>query len=102
MPKVTKIRAAALESKAVRHEPLGQTIAADVNRGKFATQKSYARPHQKVRLDGDYEAEVLDAKTSQRIVELSKQQQLELQAESVAAQKRQHRTQKQQPQDSAE
>lgn len=90
MPKIKKIRAAALESKAVRHEPLGQTIQADANRGKYATPK-YARP--KKPLEDDEEGELLDAKTSARIVELSKQQQLELQAESVVVQKKrqQHR-----------
>eukprot|EP00977_Amphora_coffeiformis_P001852 scaffold353_cov185-Amphora_coffeaeformis.AAC.80 len=91
MPKIKKIRAAALESKAVRHEPLGQTIAADVNRGKYATPK-YARPEPKATVTED--GELLDAKTSQRILELSKEQQLELQAESVVAQKRQLRNNK--------
>ena len=84
MPKVKKIRAAARESKAVRHEPLGQTIATDANRGKYATPK-YARPEPKATVTED--GELLDAKTSQRILELSKEQQLELQAESVVAQK---------------
>lgn len=91
MPKVKKIRSAALESKAARHEPLGQTIAADENRGKYATPK-YARPSKKSRDDED-ESELLDAKTSQRIVELSKQQQLEVQAESVVTQQRQQQNQ---------
>ena len=91
MPKAKKIRAAALESKAVRHEPLGQTIAADANRGKYATPK-YARPEPKATVTED--GELLDAKTSQRILELSKEQQLELQAESVVAQKRKLRNNK--------
>lgn len=87
MPKVKKIRAAALESKAVRHEPLGQTIAADANRGKYATVKGSSRS--KRASYGDDEEELLDSKTSKRIMELSKEQQLELQRESVVAQKRQ-------------
>lgn len=79
MPKVKKtIRAAALASKSVRHDPLGQVIIDDANRTKFADNK---RRRSKDRPSEDPESELLDEKTSQRILELSRSQQLEVEAE---------------------
>jgi len=78
MPKVKKIRSAALESQTVRHDPLGQEIVDDANRRKFASmsrrQKNKAGSNEEV-------DEHFDTKTSQRILELSKAQQLEFQVE---------------------
>jgi essential nuclear protein 1 len=97
MPKVKKIRAAALESKAVQHEPLGQALAEDANRGKYAT----AKPRRPNAPDASAEdaASLLDPQTSRRIVDLSKEQQLELQAESVIAQRKQQQDGRRRPQD---
>lgn len=91
MPKVKKIRAAALSvGQAARHEPLGQAIQDDENRNK------YAKP-MRMKTKGTVEEEsntstagLLDERSSEKILKLSRQQQLEIQMEE------QRRMQKQQ------
>jgi hypothetical protein len=79
MPKAKKIRAPSLTSKQqVRHEPLGQAIEGDDVRGKYAAPVR-ARRNQKDA--GEADSEYFDEKTSQKIVEMTRNQQLEMQAE---------------------
>jgi len=86
MPKIKKIRSAALAAQTVRHEPLGQVLQDDENRHKYASAAS-VRKHFKNRGntndDNNDGAEFLDAKTSARILALSKQQQAEVDAEEA-------------------
>lgn len=75
MPKVKKIRAAALSvGQAARHEPLGQVLHDD--------RHKYAKP---LRVQAVSEEEetggLLDERSSQKILKLSRQQQLEIQLE---------------------
>jgi essential nuclear protein 1 len=94
MPKVSKrIGAAALAGQAERHQPLGQIIQDDANRNK------YARPVVNRRKKGEPDKEeesLLDARASRKILELSRVQQLEVEAEEEVARRnayqRQHRT----------
>ena len=80
MPKVAKkIGAAALAGRAERHQPLGQAIQDDANRNKYAANKG-RRKKKRVR-DDDADGNLLDARASQRILELSRTQQLEVEAE---------------------
>jgi len=80
MPKQKRIRSAALSARATRHAPLGQTILEDENRNKFALVKNRCKKRCELPEDNDDE-ELLDEKTSKRILILSKQQQLEIEAE---------------------
>lgn len=90
MPKAKKLRAPALESHQARHEPLGQTIEGDQLRGKYAAP---SRGRQRKRDDDTptmtkrmgEDAEYLDDKTSKRILDMSREQQVEEEIE-------QHRT----------
>jgi hypothetical protein len=79
MPKVKKIRSAALQSHQVRHEPLGQVIEGDELKGKYAAPIRVGRKIQ--RGSNDEDGEYLDAKTSQKILKLTEQQEMEVQAE---------------------
>ena len=81
MPKVKKIRSAALIGQAERHQPLGQTIQDDANRHKYATQKARRR---KENQEKD-EEKLLDERASRKILELSRSQQLEMEAEDAMA-----------------
>mmetsp|Transcript_6184 Transcript_6184/g.8027 ORF Transcript_6184/g.8027 Transcript_6184/m.8027 type:complete len:485 (+) Transcript_6184:106-1560(+) len=83
MPKAKKIRANALDGKVVHHDPLGQVIVEDNDRNKFAKQKNLRSRQNDDDKAGDEGAGVLDSKDSRRILELGKEQQLELQAEEV-------------------
>lgn len=85
MPKTKKIRSAALASQAVRHEPLGQVITEEQNK------KKYVSPSQRLKRQKINESDVLGAddeinltaKESRKILEMSKQQQLEVEAEQI-------------------
>jgi essential nuclear protein 1 len=86
MPKVRKIRTAALNSQSARHEPLGQVIQDDANRDKVVVQKGRRLDNNE---DGDLtEGRLLDEKTSQRILDLSHTQQLEMDAEDEVTRRR--------------
>ena len=78
MPKVKKIRSAALESQQARHEPLGQVIEGDKLRGQYAAPIRVGR---KNRQSKDEDSEYLDVKTSNRILKMTEEQELEMQAE---------------------
>ncbi|KAG7353847.1 Bystin-domain containing protein [Nitzschia inconspicua] len=73
MPKVKKLRAPALDSQQVRHEPLGQVIDGDANRGKYAVPSRRRRSSKEIKQNDEY----LDEKTSRRILEMSQEQDLE-------------------------
>lgn len=86
MPKVKKIRSAALAAQTTRHAPLGQTIIEADHRDKFAV----VRNRRKVRKgtntgndDEEGEESLLDEKTTRKILQLSRQQQLEVEAEEA-------------------
>ncbi|CAB9501846.1 K14797 essential nuclear protein 1 [Seminavis robusta] len=98
MPKIKKIRAAALTSQSVRHEPLGQTIQDDQNRNKYASSRKRRNKLDQL-LDGD-EKELLDEKTSERILALSKEQRQELDAEEELQKNRKKQTELLVPDDS--
>ena len=87
MPKAKKLRAPALQSQQVRHEPLGQTIEGDNNRGKYALPVR-GKQHQRGGEGDGYDQDVyLDEKTSRRILDMTSQQQLE---EDLEQQRRYH------------
>jgi hypothetical protein len=80
MPKVKKLRAAALESQHVRHEPLGQVMEGDTHRDKYATpsrRRHQQQSNPKKRQQPAKDLEYLDEKTSQRILDMSREQRLE-------------------------
>lgn len=79
MPKVKKIRSAALESQQARHEPLGQVIEGDKLRGKYAAPIRVGRKNERGSYDDD--GEYLDAKTSSKILKLTEQQEMEMERE---------------------
>lgn len=101
MPKVKKIRAAAL-SHQVRQEPLGQVIEGDNLRGKYAAPIRTRRKqkHQQQQDDhqqeGGVDSEYLDAKTSRKILQLSADQEREIQAEERRDFQQRRRQQQQQ------
>ena len=76
MPKAKKLRAPALESQQVRHEPLGQVMEGDANRGKYAAPSRRSN-NNKRRSSGQRDSdEFLDEKTSRSILELSREQEI--------------------------
>lgn len=78
MPKVKKIRSAALESQQARHAPLGQVIDGDKMRGKYAAPIRYGR---KKRPTEEGQEEFLDDKTTKKIIDLSNEQRREIEIE---------------------
>ena len=62
-----------------RHAPLGQQIADDENRSKYAAVRS--RPRASSIAGDENEETLLDEKTSQKILALSKEQMLEVELE---------------------
>lgn len=79
MPKVKKIRASALESQQARHEPLGQVIEGDQVRGKYAApirEGRKRRDSSKNKADEEY----LDPKTTKRILQMTREHELEEEA----------------------
>ena len=95
MPKTKKIRAAALDGKLVRHDPLGQVIVDDSNRNKHVGQSPRQRLKNRARRDDekdDSEDGFLDSKASRRILQIGKEQQLEFQSEGFVQKSRQGTT----------
>jgi hypothetical protein len=90
MPKIKKIRAAALSKQGARQEPLGQVIESDALKGKFAAPVRGSK--QKKESQGDDEGEFLDPKTSARILDLSRDQRLEIQTEEQLEWRRKQQT----------
>ena len=79
MPKEKKLT---IRGQNTRHAPLGQVIQEDENRGRYATIRSRPRGGAtKSLLDDENENEFLDEKISRKIFDMSKEQQLELEAE---------------------
>jgi len=91
MPKVKKIRSAALKSQHARHEPLGQVIEGDKLRGKYAAPIRVGR---KKRSSNEEDAEYLDPKTSKKILQLTEEQEREVQVEEHRELLKQARPQK--------
>ena len=84
MPKAKKIRANALVSQQVRHEPLGQVIEGDEMRGKYAAPSRGRRKTKR----GTEDEEYLDEKTSQKILDMTRDQQSEMEMEERARRQR--------------
>lgn len=84
MPKVKRIRSAALAGQSTRHAPLGQVIQDDTDRKKYAAIRSRRLGNEQDD-DGD---DVLTEKESRRIIELGREQQLEMQAEESRSRSR--------------
>lgn len=97
MPKVKKqLRAPALDSQQnIRHEPLGQVIDGDANRGKYAVP-SRRNDINKNKKQFQQEQEYLDRKTSQRILDMSREQDVEDELEEQRRWQKQHQRQRQQ------
>ena len=99
MPKVKRIRSAALVTQNARHAPLGQVIQADENRSKYAAVRGQRekKGRKNGNVDNDGDGDLIDAKTSRKILELSREQQLEMEAEEQLRydQKRQQQQQRQ-------
>lgn len=104
MPKVKKpIRAAALRAtKAARHDPLGQVVLDDANKKKYAKvsgrrtkgdKKKDRRAQTAGAAEDDEERHLLDEKASNRILELSQAQQLEMEAEEEIERRRRRKQQ---------
>eukprot|EP00567_Pseudictyota_dubia_P015201 CAMPEP_0197437420 /NCGR_PEP_ID=MMETSP1175-20131217/4673_1 /TAXON_ID=1003142 /ORGANISM="Triceratium dubium, Strain CCMP147" /LENGTH=463 /DNA_ID=CAMNT_0042966941 /DNA_START=73 /DNA_END=1464 /DNA_ORIENTATION=+ len=89
MPKEKKkITARALIGQSTRHAPLGQVIQDDIDRNKYAAPKGRGGPKGRRGAGSDDENELLDEKTSKRILELSREQQLEIDSEARKEQRR--------------
>ena len=86
MPKVKKIRSAALAGKQARHAPLGQIIQEDENRGKYAPAVRNRRPKKDDKEEKD--DDLMDERASKRILEMSREQQLEMEREDAQRQQR--------------
>ena len=70
--------------QSTRHAPLGQVIQDDANRDRYASRKKLPARDHRGKDDGDDEEELLlDAKTSKRILELSREQMKEVEEEHV-------------------
>ena len=82
MPKEKKQKQLAI-GQSTRHAPLGQVLQDDMNRGKYAPVRSKPRGGSKKTYSDNDESEshLLDEKTSRRILALSREQQLEMEAE---------------------
>jgi len=87
MPKETK---KANTGRSTRHAPLGQVIQDDTNRGKFATRKSSLEFGGRGKDDKDHheESDMLDEKISRKILDLSRDQQREMQDEEAEKQRK--------------
>jgi len=96
MPKAKRKRAAALAGKVIRHDPLGQVIQEDSDKGKYAS-RNRRNKQRKAEEEGDSH---FDDKTSQRILEMSRSQQLEMEAEEEIARKRDLKEQRNRKDDS--
>lgn len=89
MPKVKKIRAAALTAQTTRHAPLGQTIVEDEHRDKFAVVRNRRKSHGSKKGhddnndDDEDPADLLDEKTTRKILNLSREQQMEVEMEEA-------------------
>lgn len=92
MPKAKKIRSNALVSQRAAHEPLGQAIQGDEMRGKYAAPSRGRRGNGKEG-GGEDEEEFLDEKSSRKILEMTRDQQDEVEMEGRA---RRHRMRLQQ------
>lgn len=89
MPKGKKIRSTVLSAQATRHAPLGQTILEDEHRDKFAVVRQRREKSHRKGDEDDEEEELLDEKATRKILQLSREQQLEVEADEVREQRRQ-------------
>ncbi|EJK47982.1 hypothetical protein THAOC_33259 [Thalassiosira oceanica] len=92
MPKEPKKKVSM--GRSTRHAPLGQVMHDDETRGRYAVSR---KSHMDRRRDGGDrdgddggESELLDERTSRRILELSRDQQREVEEEEAEAQRRDH------------
>lgn len=99
MPKAKKLRAPALDSQQVRHEPLGQVIEGDSQKGSKYAPTSTGRRKIRSKENGTAgDGEFLDEKTSRKILDMSREQQIEeeIDEQRVLHQKNQRHQQQQQ------
>ena len=102
MPKAPKEKMDSSSSKSkgghsIKHAPLGQVIQDDINRNKYATRKiSGMAFSRRMNADGDgeeegegegMEEEMLDEKTSRKIIDMGIEQQREVMEEDAAKQR---------------
>jgi len=100
MPKAKKpksVPALAGGKASLRHNPLGQVIQDDSDRNKYASS-SRRRGPTTTRDGDDGDGPLLDEKESRRIMEMSKAQQLEVEAEEEVSRIRDRRKKQQQQQ----
>ena len=94
MPKESKPKMSTKTGQSNRHAPLGQVIQDHANRDRFASMKKIPH-HDGARDDDDDDdagEELMDVKTSKRILELSREQMREVEGEQVAdARKKQNK-----------
>ena len=91
MPKEPKKKVSMGHS--TRHAPLGQVMRDDEARGRYAVSRKSHMDRTRGDTDGDggqEEAELLDERTSRRIMELSRDQQREVEEEEAEAQRKEH------------
>ncbi|KAL7529047.1 hypothetical protein ACHAWF_002820 [Thalassiosira exigua] len=82
MPKEPKKKMSGQIGASTRHAPLGQVMQDDENRGKYATRKGGTVGGKKAKDDdGGEQRELLDERTSRRILELGRDQLREVQEE---------------------
>ncbi len=79
MPKEKK--RGATTGGSTRHAPLGQVIADDENRSKYATVRSRDKQSSSMKKNKYQEGDLLNEKETRRIFELSKEQMLEIELE---------------------
>mmetsp|Transcript_16740 Transcript_16740/g.23264 ORF Transcript_16740/g.23264 Transcript_16740/m.23264 type:complete len:448 (+) Transcript_16740:219-1562(+) len=86
MPKTKKNRtAAALVGHSTRHAPLGQVMQDDMDRDKYAAPSHRNKRNKNGKNEDE---ELMDEKSSMRILELSRQQQLEIENEEEQSARR--------------
>lgn len=84
MPKAKRIRSAALQAALKSHEPLGQVIHDSAQR-KVYVERATKKKRQE---ENEKEDPLLDAKTSERVLSLSREQAREIEAEELRSKKK--------------
>ena len=91
MPKAQKDKMSTKIGQSTKHAPLGQVIQDDINRNKYATRKisgmAFSRRMNDNSDDEEGEEEMLDEKTSRKIIDMGLEQQREVMEEDLAKQR---------------
>ena len=97
MPKEAKNKTSTKIGQSTKHAPLGQVIQDDINRNKYATRKisgmafsrrMNAADDEDGEGEEEMEEEMLDEKTSRKIIDMGIEQQREVMEEDIAAMQR--------------